>query len=365
MKIITKEFPRGDIYPIESITKGYTPILFDIETTGLSSATSYLYLIGAMEIKKDRLNFIQWFAEKPGDETEVLDRFFAWLPDRACLIHFNGRGFDVPYIAKKCRQYDMRCMISQMPNIDLYRSFAPLKDYFNMNSRRLVAYEQLIGLDREDTYNGGELINVYKDYVGKSKFDSEAANNLLKLLLLHNEEDIRDMVPVLELFTYMDLFNGNFKEAMVSFENIESSKFLKLQIIMNSRFPMKNVRDFATVPGMKMIKVSAEDFKAEISVPVFSGRLKHYFDDYKNYYYLPAEDMAVHKSVASGVDSAHREPASKETAYIYAGGEFVPQLKGLIKPNFKKGLKDAINFIPTKKLSDENILKDYVKAIFM
>jgi hypothetical protein len=256
-------------------------------------------------------------------------------------------------------------MISQMPNIDLYRSFAPLKDYFNMNSRRLVAYEQLIGLDREDTYNGGELINVYKEYVGKSKFDSEAANNLLKLLLLHNEEDIRDMVPVLELFTYMDLFNGNFKEAMVSFENIESSKFLKLQIIMNSRFPMKNVRDFATVPGMKMIKVSAEDFKAEISVPVFSGRLKHYFDDYKNYYYLPAEDMAVHKSVASGVDSAHREPASKETAYIYAGGEFVPQLKGLIKPNFKTELKDAISFIPTKKLSDENTLKDYVKAIFM
>ena len=206
---IEKTYPRGDIYPIERRSHGLSPILFDIETTGLSAASSIIYLIGAMEIKKDRLVFRQWFAEGPSDELKVLESFLNFLPDRACLVSFNGRGFDVPFISKRCKNYNIPCYLPQQPDIDLYRVLAPLKDYFGMNSRKLVSYEKLIGLDREDKYNGGELIEVYKEYVGKRKFAPEEAERLKEMLLLHNEEDICDMVPVTALLTYIDLLNAD------------------------------------------------------------------------------------------------------------------------------------------------------------
>ena len=42
-----------------------------------------------------------------------------------------------------------------------------------------------------------------------------------------------------------------------------------------------------------------------------------YYLDYKNYYYLPNEDMAVHKSVAVSVDRTHREKAAPENCYTW------------------------------------------------
>lgn len=381
MKTITKEFPRKNIYPIETLTGEYTPVLFDIETTGLKAETSYLYLIGAMEIKRDRLLFYQWFAEKPSEETELLNSFLAWLPDRTCLIHFNGRGFDVPYLTKKCRQRGIPSRLSQMPNIDLYRSFSPLKEYFNMTSRRLVAYERLIGLEREDCYNGGELIDVYKEYIGKSKFDAAGSEQLLHMLLLHNEEDIRDMAPVLGLFTYMDLMSGNFAACEITLpetkdaehkdagnqdaEHKESgNKFLTLTLKFDHEFPLGYSKSFATMPGLGHITVNTSGNTAVITVPLIETRLRHYYEDYRNYFYLPAEDTAIHKSVASSVDPKHRIAAVKATAYTYAKGQFLPQKGTAIKPNFKYELTDAVSFIPLNSLKNDESIKTYLKAIF-
>ncbi len=364
MKTITKEFTRENIYPVECITKGYTPVLFDIETTGLKAETSYLYLIGVLEIKRDRLNFIQWFAEKPSEELQVLENFLSWLPDRACLIHFNGRGFDVPYLEKKCKQYGIPSRLSQMPNVDIYRSLAPLKDYFNMQSRRLVAYERLIGLDREDCFNGGELIDVYKEYVGKSKFNKEDAEKLERLLLLHNEEDIRDMVPVLSLFTFMDLFAGNFECFNVMMDCAEPPKALNICLDFAHSFPLNYEKSIATDAGLDNIKVITEGKTAIISIPILTDRLKHFYPDYKNYYYLPAENSAIHKSVASCVDPDHREVATKSTAYTWAEGSFIPQRGTLLTPNFKKELTDSISYIPVNSLKDNESVKAYVRALF-
>ena len=42
--------------------------------------------------------------------------------------------------------------------------------------------------------------------------------------------------------------------------------------------------------------------------------MKYFFKDYKNYYYLPMEHMAIHKSMAAYVDDAHKEKATKDNA---------------------------------------------------
>jgi len=62
----------------------------------------------------------------------------------------------------------------------------------------------------------------------------------------------------------------------------------------------------------------------KVSIPMYEGELKHFFKDYKNYYYLPAEDQAYHKSVAEFVDKSAREQAKARTAYIKKTGTFIP-----------------------------------------
>ncbi len=356
---INKTLPRGDIYPAELVSKGLPPILFDIETTGLGAKTAYIYLIGALEIKRDRLVFRQWFAEGPADEKLLIESFLSWLPDRSCLISFNGRGFDVPFIVQRCKHYDIPCFLPQMPDVDLYRVLAPLKNYFNMSSRRLVAYEKLIGLEREDKYNGGELIEVYKEYVGKKKFAPKEAESLKEMLLLHNEEDITDMVPVMNLLTFIDLINGNFTSAGYSSVGSE----LVLEIEGASDFPLTHSRIIATLPQIPQIKVSTCGRRATVHVPVLNCRLKHYFNDYKDYYYLPEEDMAIHKSIASSVSPDHRVQATKSTAFSYAETEFIPQFSKL-QPEFKQDINDITGFLPLSELNSEEKIKTYIKGLF-
>ena len=359
---IEKTYPRGDIYPIERRSHGLSPILFDIETTGLSAASSIIYLIGAIEIKKDRLVFRQWFAEGPSDELKVLESFLNFLPDRACLVSFNGRGFDVPFISKRCKNYNIPCYLPQLPDIDLYRALAPLKDYFGMNSRKLVSYEKLIGLDREDKYNGGELIEVYKEYVGKRKFAPEEAERLMEMLLLHNEEDICDMVPVTALLTYIDLLNADIENISGVSVNNENSEVI-IETGLCSDFPISFEKKLATKPGLPMINIETVGRCAKIHIPVFNGRLKHYFEDYKDYFYLPDEDTAIHKSIAESVDSSHRVQATKATAYTWANGSFIPQYTNKITPYFKCDINDMLSFIPVKSLNTDEQVLGYIKTL--
>ena len=82
-------------------------LYFDIETTGLSAINSVLYLIGVAFYEEDSWQFVQWFADECDDEAKIIDAFFEILDNKKYLIHYNGNGFDIPYIKKKIEQYNM------------------------------------------------------------------------------------------------------------------------------------------------------------------------------------------------------------------------------------------------------------------
>ena len=47
------------------------------------------------------------------------------------------------------------------------------------------------------------------------------------------------------------------------------------------------------------------------------GYCKIFYKDYKNYYYLPEQNCAIHKSVAAYVDKSRRTAATKNTCYTW------------------------------------------------
>ena len=76
-----------DTYPLDRIGPLKDLLFFDIETTGFSGDTSHLYLIGCTYHDASRES-----------ERELLTAFFAFMERFRILVHFNGDGFDIPYL---------------------------------------------------------------------------------------------------------------------------------------------------------------------------------------------------------------------------------------------------------------------------
>ena len=74
--------------------------------------------------------------------------------------------------------------------------------------------------------------------------------------------------------------------------------------------------------------------------------MKYFYDDYKDYYYLPREDKAIHKSIALYVDKDFREKAKASNCYTKKDGVFIPLYKDIFTPIFRRNYEDKkIGFI--------------------
>lgn len=85
--------------------------------------------------------------------------------------------------------------------------------------------------------------------------------------------------------------------------------------------------------------------------------MKYFYSNYKNYYYLPEEDTAIHKSVASYVDKDHQVQASAATCYTRKLSTYLPQWSILFEPFFKRNYNEkAVFFELTEDMKKERPL---------
>ena len=104
--------------------------------------------------------------------------------------------------------------------------------------------------------------------------------------------------------------------------------------------------------------------------------LKFFYKDYKNYFYLPNEDMAIHKSMATFIDKDKKIKATKDNCYTKITDTFIliPDKPALQKKYtidddsiFEeiKIFKDDDNksFIRLCELNDNEFLNSFVNYI--
>ena len=96
-----------------------------------------------------------------------------------------------------------------------------------------------------------------------------------------------------------------------------------------------------------------------LRVPVYEMAPYYFFEDYKNYYYLPVEDKAIHKSLATFVSKEFRKPATRETARQQKSGSFLPQVTEQIGPPFRFRHADELCFFEQCDHDAQNI-RDYI-----
>ena len=290
-------------HPLEQL------LFFDIETTGLSADISSLYLIGCVYYKQESWQLIQWFSDEYHEEQELLKAFFEFSYNFSYLLHYNGNGFDIPYLEKKCHQYNLDYNFSHMESIDLYKKFLPFKKLLHLTSIRQKKVEELLGLYRKDKYNGGELIKVYGDYIhGKIlKKDIAFLEEQKSTLLLHNHEDLTGLLYVTSILAFEDLFNLEHSVTVTSCSYTENNLILTASL-------------FSPLPLNFTFRKEDWQFESKketgiMTIPVSNHQFKLYYENYKDYFYLPAEDTAIHKSIAAYVDKEYRQKATKENCY--------------------------------------------------
>jgi uncharacterized protein YprB with RNaseH-like and TPR domain len=173
-------------------------IILDIETTGFSREKASVILIGLLIKNKNRLISKQIFSETLDEEPSILLKLMDILNslNDYFFITYNGHSFDLPFLNSKFSQHEIKYQINLNNNFDLYRLIRKNKELLNLKRYNLKTIEKFLGINRCDTISGKESIQLYYDYI---KTGSE---NKLNKILLHNYEDIKYLIPLLEILSY-------------------------------------------------------------------------------------------------------------------------------------------------------------------
>lgn len=346
-------------------------LFIDIETTGLSPARNRIYLIGAGyfesaaitdsamkpdSVTETSLRFVteQFFAEKPEEEMLLLSSLRELLSRFGTVITFHGTRFDLPFLQERGKRLEINVVYHNINYVDLYQLSCSYRHIFCLENYKQKTIEKFLGTGRKDTYSGSELIKHYKEYV-KCPDDG-----LLQILLLHNYEDILGMAQLLSLYAFDTFFQGGFTPLKCEIQpchKLDGSA---------AKEALLDCRLDETLPAPVSCNngcfyLHAEKDRAVFRIPLLEGSLKFFYPNYKDYYYLPEEDTAIHKSVAAFVDKAHRQKAKAANCYVRKEGVFCPQYEEAVRPAFYAEYKDAVSYFEWTEQTAEDVelLKRY------
>ncbi len=163
-------------------------VVFDIETMGLAPWKDMIVNAGFYEPETGEL--IQYFAESPADEINLISDTLNTLGSYDVVVTYNGDSFDLPFVTTRAKKYRLTDSLPRFWSIDMYRW---LRSYWPqakmMRSLRQKAIEIALGFadDRTDEIPGGECISLYNRYL------MDGSEEPKELILLHNADDVRQL----------------------------------------------------------------------------------------------------------------------------------------------------------------------------
>ncbi len=358
MITLHKTIAFQETYPLERIGRREELLFFDIETTGFSREFSTLYLVGCVYYRNGGWNLNQWFADTLESEKEVLITFFEFLKEFHKVIHFNGDGFDIPYLLNRCLAHRLPYDFTGVESLDIYKKIRPYRCLLGLSSMKQKAIEEFLKIERKDLYSGGQLIEVYKDYLISHD------NFLFDLLILHNEDDLKGMPLILPILNYPDFLEHDFfldHQKLLCLTDIGGCEHRSLQLICKNGFSIP----VGFTKSNSLVSMEAEKEALSLSIDLYEGELKYFYPDYKNYYYLIYEDKAIHRSVAEYVDRAARKKATAKTCYTRQSGCYLPQFSTLWTPCLQKEYKDKTSYISYEPdfFEDDGHIRLYIRHL--
>lgn len=338
-------------------------VYFDIETTGFSADVTALYLIGCIYFKEGEWQLIQWFAEDKNAEKEALSAFSDFIKDKKYLICYNGTTFDLPYLTKKYEKHSLTFEAYKYEIIDFYRVFSSYRKFLSLNGLKQKEVEAYLGIIREDKYSGGELVEWYARFLKLRFSDSTEKEEIYKTLILHNSDDLVGLARLTKLYNFIKELEG----LINSGDELEIDCIVDGtagKIILSTKVDFDILRkDELRGNGYSCCFIAESTAnRIDLTLDMYETELKLFYKDYKNYYYLPKEDMVVHKSLAAFVDKENKEKATSSNCYTKHKGNFIKLPNATTLPVFKSEYADKTMYtIVNEKLLES---KESLSAIF-
>lgn len=276
-------------------------LFFDIETTGLSADISAITMIGCCDMDG---KITQWFNEDGLMQKQILSEFLTFIKSYDTLISFNGKTFDLPFLLAKIKELKLDSSIGPFVHVDLYQVLKPFKGLWGLTKFRQKDLEAYLNFHRKDQLSGKKLIKTYQNYLKTGDIKDREA------VFLHNREDLLGLRRIYSLMSYPALLDQNFHliRAEVNDQNFIAHLSLSREVPIASKYEKSKIH------------LILDHLDATLIIPLCDGYLKHYHKDYKNYYYLPQEDIVIHKSMRSFVDTSSLIRATKDLCY----SKFIP-----------------------------------------
>ena len=338
-------------------------VYFDIETTGFSADVTALYLIGCIYFEEGEWQLLQWFAEDKNAEKEALFTFSDFIKDKKYLICYNGTTFDLPYLRKKYEKHGLTFQSYKYEIIDFYRVFSSYKGFLGLKGLKQKDTEKFLGIIREDKYSGGELVEWYAKFLKLRFSDSSEKEEIYKTLILHNSDDLAGLARLTKLYNFIKeletLINSGDELEIDCVVDDTTGK-----IILSTKVDFDILRkDELRGDGFSCCFIDESTAnRIDLNLDMYETELKLFYKDYKNYYYLPKEDMVIHKSLAAFVDKENKVKASASNCYTKHKGHFIKLPESGFLPVFKADYSDiTIYTLVNDKVLDS---KESLSAIF-
>lgn len=158
---------------------------------------------------ESRRCILQFFADSPDDEKELLENTIDFLSDFDVIITFNGRAFDIPFLKKRAEFYGIDTLpLDRMYSFDMmrvlkYHSHLP-EILPNMKQKTVEMYLGDSDL-RKDTIDGEASVKLYFSYVDTPASMSKKRENIRDFILLHNRDDIVRLSEMMRILRMLDL----------------------------------------------------------------------------------------------------------------------------------------------------------------
>ncbi|MGI6178131.1 MAG: ribonuclease H-like domain-containing protein [Eubacterium sp.] len=266
MRKIIEPFDNEAAFPraVREYTDGMSFAVTDIETLGLSPAYDPVILVGMMICGRDERTLVQYFAETPGDERDVLEAAAEQLAKCDFVVTYNGRFFDMPFLEKRSRKYGVS--VPKLYDLDIFtvlKYYSDLPNTIGSMSQKNVERFAGISDDRTDEISGGESISMYDEYV---RCGSKECENKI---LLHNADDVRQLYSLIPVLRYADIDRAFARSGFpVRGGAVKKVDVKRGEIIVRgiTRKPGNYIK-FPSAEEPFLFKRSAGDNSFEISIP--------------------------------------------------------------------------------------------------
>ncbi|MDO8841162.1 MAG: ribonuclease H-like domain-containing protein [Methanocalculus sp.] len=185
----------GRTHPLMITASALSPdenfVFLDIETLGVFSRP--VFLIGSASVRDGKVTLNQFLARDIDEELPALLAWQASVPEGATLISYNGRSFDVPYLADRFAYYGIDHSFSKH-QIDLLHITRRTVGRSQKNCRLCTIEEQVLGISRESDLPGAMVPEFY-DIYRRTKNPGP-----LIPIVQHNRQDVLSLVDLYHHF---------------------------------------------------------------------------------------------------------------------------------------------------------------------